>query len=156
MHVIQAALTFLNLSEWVAAFCCCWDLCTHFAQTKCLVLHRYCWRWQMSVAFSDLAIFSTSRVLSSLSLFMWSCKCLRVHTSLRPRIQINKWTFPRVLWGWQQVYLAPAKISTGKFITTRMEVQWEWTFLRVICFRNLRTPAEMSTIDKSQQCIDTV
>jgi len=76
--------------------------------------------------------------LSSLSLFMWPCECLWVHTSLRPRIKINKWTFLRM---------------TASLLSTRENVQWEWTFLRVICFRNLRTPAEMSTVDQSQQCI---
>jgi hypothetical protein len=52
-----------------------------------------------------------------------------------------------VLWGWQQVYLAPAKMSTGKIITTRREVQWEWTFLRVIFFGNL-----LSASDHPQKC----
>ena len=76
--------------------------------------------------------------LSSLSLFMWPCVCLWVRTSLRSRIKINKWIFLRM---------------TASFLSTRETAQWEWTFLPVICLRNLRTPAEMSTVDQSQQCI---
>ena len=54
----------------------------------------------------------------------------------------NMWTFPRVLWGWQPVYLPPAEMSTGKFITARRKVQWEWTFLRVVYFVNMLSASE--------------
>ena len=49
---------------------------------------------------------------------------------------LNKWTFLWVLWGWQQVYLAPAKMSTGKFITTCIRVRWD-------CWKKYRIPSQL-------------
>ena len=44
-------------------------------------------------------------------------------------------------------YVAPTRMSTGKFITTCRELRWEWTFMQVIYFGHL-----LSASENSQKC----